>query len=322
MRAFLFLTVCFLLVLFGAPFLGPDAGESQTWVFWQLRVPRVLCALLAGGTLAVCGAVFQALFRNPLATPFTLGTASGAALGATVFLFLAPSAAPFFPNFPALSPLVLAAFAGALGSLALIFAIVRLARQTSTSDILLAGVAVSFLYSSLIMLLQYLSDPTQTVRMLRWTMGGLDRGGTYSAVLTLLPWVFPAMGILLVHHRELDLFCMGDEIAQSRGVPVRKMRRTLLVTASLALAAVVSVCGPIGFLGLMVPHMMRNLAGARHRILLPSAFLGGALLLILCDTFARIAIFPDEIPVGILTALLGGPFFLTLLLFRRSPSAG
>lgn len=322
MRAFLFLTVCFLFVLLGAPFLGPDAGESQNWVFWQLRVPRVLCAFLAGGTLAVCGAVFQALFRNPLATPFTLGTASGAALGATLLLFLAPSAAPFFPNFPALSPLVLAAFAGALGSLALIFAIVRAARQTSTSDILLAGVAVSFLYSSLIMLLQYLSDPTQTVRMLRWTMGGLDRGGTYSAVLTLLPWVLPAMGILLVHHRELDLFCMGDEIAQSRGVPVRKMRRTLLVTASLALAAVVSVCGPIGFLGLMVPHIMRNLAGARHRILLPSAFLGGALLLILCDTFARIAIFPDEIPVGILTALLGGPFFLTLLLFRRSPSAG
>lgn len=317
----LFLALLVLLIFLAAPFLGADPGaEAWNWVFWQLRVPRVVCALLAGGGLGVSGLVFQAVFRNPLATPFTLGTASGAALGATVLLFLAPSAAAFSGFPPALlivSPLVLAAFAGALGTLGMVFAIVRLARQTSDSDVLLAGVAVSFLYASLIMLLQYLSDPTQTVRMLRWTMGGLDRSGGWASVLTLLPWVAAALGILFCHHRELDLFCMGNELAQARGVAVKRTRTLLLVTASLLVAAVVSVCGPIGFIGLMVPHIARRIVGARHRLLFPTVFFGGASLLILCDSFARTIIFPDEIPVGILTALLGGPFFLVQLLLRK-----
>ena len=153
---------------------------------------------------------------------------------------------------------------------------------------------------------------TQTVRMLRWTMGGLDGGGGYVPVLTLLPWVLIASGVLAWHCRELDLFSMGEELAQARGVAVSRVQTLLLVTASFMVAAIVSVCGPIGFLGLMVPHIMRRLVGARHVILVPAVFLGGAILLILCDTFARTVIFPDEIPVGILTALLGGPFFLAI----------
>jgi len=313
MRKLILLILTFFAVFFTAPFIGP---EAETWVFWSLRAPRVLCALLAGGGLALGGLTFQALFQNPLATPFTLGTASGAALGATVLLAFAPGVTLSWSVFPAVSPLVLAAFSGALGTLALIFALARVSRRSNPSDVLLAGVAVSFLCSSLIMLLQYLSDPTQTVRMLRWTMGGLEGGGGYSPVLTLFPWVLAAGGVLCWNHRELDLFCMGEELAQARGVAVSRVRKRLLVTASLMVAAIVSVCGPIGFLGLMVPHIMRRLVGARHVVLLPAVFLGGAILLILCDSFARTVIFPDEIPVGILTALLGGPFFLVIFINR------
>ncbi len=317
MRILIFLILLFLATISVAPFIGPDAGEAQSWVFWRLRVPRVLCALAAGGALAVCGAVFQAVFRNPLATPFTLGTASGASLGVSLLIFLAPSAGTFLRFFPAVSPLVFAAFSGALLSLGMIFAIVHFSRRTTDSDILLAGVAVSFLYSSLIMLLQYLSDPTQTVRMLRWTMGGLERGGGYAPFLTILPWVLTAVGILFWFHRELDLFCMSAELAHARGVATARTRMILLVAASLLTAAVVSVCGPISFIGLMIPHIMRKWTGARHRLLLPASFLAGAILLIICDTVARTIIFPDEIPVGIFTALLGGPFFLTQAMFRK-----
>ena len=323
MRFLIFLLFFFLVTLILVPFVGPNAGELQDWVFWNLRVPRVLCALVSGGALAVGGLVFQAVFRNSLATPSTLGTASGAALGASLLLFLAPE---FVRDFGpghwgnlglAVSPLIFAAFLGALASLGFVFAVVRLARKTSETDILLAGVAVSFLYSSLIMLLQYVSDPTQTVRMLRWTMGGLDRGGNYPSIVLLLFWVIPALVILFFHHRELDLFCMGEEIARVRGVSIGKKRALLLVTASMMVAAVVSVCGPIGFLGLMVPHIARQVVGTRHRLLFPVSFLGGAVLLMVCDTFARTVIFPDELPVGLLTSLLGGPFFLTVLLARR-----
>ncbi|MDO4630608.1 MAG: iron ABC transporter permease [Planctomycetia bacterium] len=317
MRVLIFLILLFFATIFVAPFIGPNAGEAQVWVFWQLRVPRILCALAAGGALAVCGAVFQAVFRNPLATPFTLGTASGAALGVSLLIFLAPGAGAFLTFFPAVSPLVLAAFSGALLSLSMIFAIVRFSRRTTDSDMLLAGVAVSFLYSSLIMLLQYLSDPTQTVRMLRWTMGGLERGGGYIPILTILPWVLPAFGILFWFHRELDLFCMGTELAHARGVATARTRTILLVTVSLLTAAVVSVCGPISFIGLMIPHIIRKWTGTRHRILLPASFLAGATLLVTCDTVARTIIFPDEIPVGIFTALLGGPFFLAQVMFRK-----
>lgn len=324
MRFLIFLLLFFLATLVSAPFVGPKVGEGDWhWIFWNLRVPRVLCAVLSGGSLAVGGLVFQAVFRNPLATPSTLGISAGASLGASFLLFLAPGSVgnwrpKGFEIFcSAFSPLVFAAFLGALASLAFIFTVAYLARKTSEADILLAGVAVSFLCSSLIMLLQYVSDPTQTVRMLRWTMGGLDRGGNYPAILLLVFWSVPTLTLLFMNYRELDLFCLGNEIAQTRGVQIRKKRIFLLATASLLVATVVSVCGPVGFLGLMVPHIARQLVGTRHRLLFPVSFLGGAILLVFCDAIARTALFPDELPVGLLTSLLGGPFFLLVLLRRR-----
>ncbi|MDO4574837.1 MAG: iron ABC transporter permease [Planctomycetia bacterium] len=308
-----FLAVATLVVVGVAPFLGtetltPERLRSDPLsfeIFWNFRVPRVLSGLLAGGSLAVCGMVFQSLFRNPLTTPFTLGTASGAALGAAVATSVFAAAT------------VPMAFGGAMLSLILVYAIARSAGKVGSLDMLLAGIAVSFVCSSVVMLLQYISAPTQTARMLRWTMGGLDSGGM-GRVLSLLPWGMGGLGMVWFFTRELDLFGVGEETAGTRGVDVSRTRKILLLGTTLWVAAVVSFCGPIGFLGLMVPHLGRRLVGAGHRGLLPMTFWGGGVLLVLCDALARSVCPPDEIPVGILTAMLGGPFFIMVLIFRRS----
>ncbi|MDO4584726.1 MAG: iron ABC transporter permease [Planctomycetia bacterium] len=318
MRVLLLFALLFVAIFLLAPFWGTEtlspaifwSQESLEWkIFLNYRLPRVLLGLLAGGCLAVCGMVFQAVFRNPLATPFTLGTASGAAFGVSLAILCGTI------------PLLPAAFFGALLSLALVFAIAKSSGRCGGTEMLLSGIAVSFVFSSLIMLTQYLSDPTQTVRMLRWTMGGLDRGGL-ETVLKLLPWVLPALGILWGMSRELDLFCIGEEVASARGMNVARSRWILLLTTSFLVGTIVSVCGPIGFIGLMIPHIGRILAGASHRLLFLISFLGGGALLGLCDTFSRTLIAPDEIPVGILTALLGGPFFIGLLILSSRVTMG
>ncbi len=304
----LFLVLC-AVVCCVSPFFGVETiAPSEAWhseIFWTFRVPRVLFGLLAGGCLAVAGMVFQSVFRNPLATPFTLGMASGAALGASIAILCSATSVP----------VTVAAFGGALLSLVLVFTIAKAAGGGET-EMLLAGIAISFICSSVIMLVQYISDPTQTVRMLRWTMGGLDSGGS-KAVLRLLPWTLPILVIIWFSSRSLDLFSTGAELAAARGLNTQRSRVVLLVLTSLMIAAVVSACGPIGFLGLMVPHIARRFVGVSHGVLFPAVFLTGATLLVFCDTLARCTIPPDEIPVGIFTALLGGPFFVGLLLFRR-----
>jgi iron complex transport system permease protein len=178
---------------------------------------------------------------------------------------------------------------------------------------LLAGVAVSFFFSSLILFLQYLSDFSQSFRILRWLMGGLEILG-YDSVFSLFPVVLSGVLILAILRHELDLLTTGDDLATSRGVAVKKVRAVLFLVTSLMVGGVVAVCGPIGFVGMMAPHICRLLTGWNHRHLLPATFLFGGAFLTLCDTFARTLIAPVEIPVGIVTALLGGPFFIWLLL--------
>ena len=314
----LFVAVCAAAPFFGAKTFSPEMFWStdpkiqreMTLIFWNLRVPRVLCGILVGGTLALGGMVFQAVFRNPLATPFTLGTASGAALGAALAI---QCGAVGFSAYFSLPAVTVAAFAGALLSLLLVFSVVKMSGRFGDAEMLLAGVAVSFCFASVIMLVQYVSAPTQTARMLRWTMGGLDAAAGMTTVGMLLPWCAPAMLVLWMFSRELDLFCVGDETATARGVNISRTRWILLTITSLMVAAVVAVCGPIGFLGLMVPHIARRFVGASHALLFPVTFLGGAILLVVCDALARSVIPPDEIPVGVVTALLGGPFFIAML---------
>ena len=279
-------------------------------IFWQIRLPRILLALLGGAALAVSGLGFQTLFRNALAEPYTLGISSGAALGAVLALRLQGGA------FLGLSIVALASFAGALGATALIVGLALRRQGIQTSTLLLAGVAVSLSCSAIILFLQYLSDSTQTFRMVRWMMGGLSVVG-YTEVLWLLPWVLGGSAALFALRWELNLLLTGEELAASRGVDLARLRRLVLLATSLMIGALVAVAGPIGFVGLIVPHMLRRLIGHDHLFLVPACVLGGGAFLTLCDAVGRTVMAPAELPVGILTALLGGPFFLWLLVFRR-----
>jgi len=311
-----------LTVLAGAPFVGGtqvsprvlwDASDpGKVDILWKIRIPRVLMAFLAGTGLAISGMAFQAVFRNPLATPFTLGVSSGASLGAAVAIH---SRLVFsIAGIPAVTWL---AFAGAVLAIVLVYGLTRSRRGFSSGTMLLAGVAVSFFFSSILLLLQYLSDFTQTFLMLRWVMGGLDNVVRFHEILDVLPLVVAGSLVILYLTHDLNLLATGEELATARGVEVQRAKIVLFFACSLMVGGVVAVCGPIGFVGLMVPHICRLLVGPDHRWLTPATWLFGGAFLILCDTLARTVRFPTELPVGILTALLGGPFFLWLLL-RRS----
>jgi iron complex transport system permease protein len=288
-----------------------DADTART-IFWHIRVPRVCVGFLAGAGLAVCGMAFQALFRNALATPFTLGVAGGASLGAALYVRLGLSFAIL-----SVSGVSVFAFLGALGSICLVYGLTRLRHGFSTATMLLAGIAVNLFFSSLILLIQYMSDYTHSFQILRWLMGGLEVMG-YERVLNLAPLIITGALILLALTHELNLLTAGEELAVSRGVEVHRIKRVLFVATSVCVGGVVAACGPIGFVGMIVPHICRLLVGANHRRLLPATFLFGGTFLVLCDAVARTLIAPAEIPVGVITSLLGGPFFVWLLV--RAPT--
>lgn len=316
--ALLILLGLWLGTLMVAPLVGSRAislaavlhGEpTAASIFWQIRLPRVLLALLGGAALASSGLGFQTLFRNALAEPYTLGISSGAALGAVLALRYEGGQLLGF------SLVALASFAGALAATALIVGLALRRQGIETPTLLLAGVAISLSCSALILFLQYLADSTQTFRMVRWMMGGLSVVG-YTEVLWLLPWVLGGSALLLALRWELNLLLTGEELAASRGVDLARLRLQVLLAASLMIGSLVAVAGPIGFVGLIVPHMLRRFVGHDHLFLVPACVLGGGAFLTLCDAAARTLMAPAELPVGILTALLGGPFFLWLLVWR------
>ena len=308
-------------VVCGAPLVGMeevplgalwgDGDAGQVKILWTLRMPRVAVAFLSGAGLAIAGMAFQAMFRNPLATPFTLGVSSGASLGAAIYIHL--GLAFSLLRIPGESWF---AFAGALVTIAVVYGLARASRGASNVTMLLAGVAVSFFFSSMILFLQYLSDLTRTFRMIRWVMGGLESIVGLDSILTVLPFVFAGCAVVFYFRHELNLITTGEELAVARGVEVDWVKLVVFLVASIMVGAIVSVCGPIGFVGLMAPHICRLLIGPDHRTLTPATILFGGAFLVLCDTLARTVIAPTELPVGILTALLGGPFFVWLLLTR------
>ncbi len=304
-------------VLLGAPFVGPsiagsgDAGPSAAssdFILRQLRVPRVILAGLSGAALALAGAAFQALFRNPLATPYTLGVASGAALGAVLALLTGAGL-----SVAGLGASGLGALGGAAGITAAVYGIGRRRGVLSTPTLLLAGVTLSFFASAVILLLQYLADFTEAFRILRWLMGEVRIVG-YGPLAVPLPLVVAGAGLVLPRARELNLLLTGEDLAGARGVDVERVKRRLLLGCSLLVAGVVAQCGPIGFVGLVVPHAVRGVTGPDHTRLLPACVPAGAAFLVACDTLGRVALAPAELPVGVVTALLGGPFFLFLLM--------
>jgi len=291
---------------------APDTVSVQERIFFQERLPKTGTALLAGAGLAMAGLMMQVLFRNPLASPYTLGTASGAAFGAVVWLNFAPAVSGLRLGF---SPAVWASFAGALLATGLVYLLFRL-RNLSPDQMLLAGIAVNFFFSSLILAVQYSADPGRSFRMIRWTMGRIEAldAGWFAPLLGL---VLAAGLILFLFSREMDILLTGRDRALSLGVSVDRYRTGLFLLASILVGAIVAVCGPIGFIGLMVPHLGRMLFGPEHRYLIPASALLGGLMLAGCFTVSRTILDGDILPVGIITSLFGGPFFLGLLLRKR-----
>ncbi|MBT6296664.1 MAG: iron ABC transporter permease [Nitrospina sp.] len=277
-------------------------------ILFLARIPRIILAALTGAALSVAGAILQSLLRNDLAAPFTLGVSSGAALGAVIAISLGlPYSIAGIPTIP------IAAFLGSLGAISLVFSLAR----TRTGDfptpiLLLAGVTANFFFAALVMLIHYLSDFTQSFRIVRWLMGGLDIT-SYKTLLSISPMIFIGFAVLIFYGRDFNVMSTGIQSAMSRGVEVIKVQKIGFIMASLLTGTVVSLSGPIGFVGLIVPHIVRLIVGPDLRILLPASIFFGASFLIICDTLARTLIAPTEIPVGIITAMLGGPFFVWLL---------
>jgi iron complex transport system permease protein len=290
----------------------PYADNIDAQIFWVARLPRVLAAALVGSSLALAGVVFQALLRNPLASPDTLGVSAGASLGAMIaitfnldFSLLGVTAVP------------MASFIGSFGALAIVYGLSAARRRgTSTIVLLLGGVTVQALLAAIIAFVQYLADFTQTFRNVRWLMGSLDVASYPPLVAALIPMSISWVGFATLP-RVLDLLSVGHESAAARGVDVDRSERVALVSASLATGAAVALAGPVSFVGLIAPHLVRLMVGADHRLVLPASALFGAAFLIGCDLVARTIIAPLELPVGIITAIIGGPVFLWLL-FRRS----
>lgn len=309
------------LALVVAPLIGPrpvdlrlalsGSGSPDHDILFGARLPRTLFAALTGALLAASGVSFQAVLRNPLASPFTLGVSGGAALGAVLAMRLGWDRA--LGGLPAVP---MAAFAGALAVVGVVGGLARGRRRLSPVTLLLAGVMVNFICSALILVVHYQADLTQSFLMVRWTMGALDLFG-YEPLVTALPLAALGLGLLLPTLRHLNVLSVGDDWARSRGTDVRRVTARQYLGASLLTASVVAHTGPIGFVGLVVPHTLRLLVGADHRVLFPASLLAGGAFLVACDTLARTILAPVELPVGVITALLGGPFFLWLLLTRR-----
>ncbi|MEW6321059.1 MAG: iron ABC transporter permease [Acidobacteriota bacterium] len=286
----------------------PWADNVDAQIFFVARLPRVLAGALVGSTLAAAGVVLQALLRNPLATPFTLGVSAGAALGAMLAI-----AGSLDVGALGVSSVPLASFAGAVVGTALVYALATSRRKgLSTNVLLLAGVTLNSLFSALITFVQYLVDFSDWFRTARWLLGNLDVS-SYGPLVAALPLLGSAFAAFAVLPRALNLLSLGEDVAAGRGVDVARAQRLAFLSASLATGAAVSLAGPIGFIGIVVPHLVRLIVGSDHRIVLPCSLLFGAAFLVLCDLVARTVMAPVELPVGVVTALVGGPFFLWLL---------
>ncbi|MCC7156203.1 MAG: iron ABC transporter permease [Bryobacterales bacterium] len=287
------------------------AGEwPDSEILFGTRVPRVLLALLSGGSLSLAGVLFQALLRDALATPYTMGISSGASLGAVLAICFGIRTLAGLPG------LWVAAFAGSLLTLVLVLAIAADGRRMSSFTLLLAGVTMNSISMAFILLLHNTADFGQSFAIVRWLMGSLEPLD-YKTLLVLLATVLPVSVWLFVKARQWNLMAVGEEWAAARGVSPARLLLSGSIAGSILTAFVTALTGPIGFVGLIVPHALRLRYGADHRVLMPCAFLWGGTFLLVCDTIARVAMAPAELPVGVITAIIGGPWFIVLLRSRR-----
>lgn len=302
-----------------------DPSSSDAMIFWSLRLPRVLLGVIVGAGLAASGATLQGLMRNPLADPFVLGVSGGAALGATLALALGLATVGqvlpgFVGAFANVSGPALFAFLGAGASVVFVLAVSRGHSAHAPYAALLTGVVFNAFAAAAVTLIKTLSAPGRLGEILHWLAGslGLEHGSTLAFTAALQA---SAIGVMIALSGQLNLMMLGDEDAAALGVPVARTRRLLLMATSASVAGAVVLTGLIGFVGLIVPHVLRLIFGPDQRLLVPLSALGGAAFLVLADLLARlsIALFNNEIPSGVLTAVLGGPLFIALL-YRRGPS--
>jgi iron complex transport system permease protein len=286
---------------------GPQAPTAvQRSIILHVRLPRVAAALLVGAALAMGGTAMQGLFRNPMASPDVLGVSTGASLGAVLAIHTGLFALHVF-FLPA------AALAGALLAAALIYGVSSHRGRTSLLFVVLAGLAISALFGALVSATLLFSQQYEVSQFIFWTMGGLD-GRTWRHVLLPLPLLLPGMVLLALYSRDLNLFALGEDHAQSLGLHVERTKRIVLALTAAVTGMAIAVSGPVGFVGLLTPHLLRLLVGPDHRVLLPAAAIGGALLLVVADLVGRVLVPPYEIRVGIVTAVLGSPYFLAVIL--------
>lgn len=289
----------------------PYAENIDAQIFFVARLPRVLGAALVGSALGLSGVIFQALLRNPLASPDTLGVSAGASLGAMLAITFGIGA-----EVSGVSAVSISAFIGSLGALLIVYGLSLAQRNgASTMVLLLGGVTITALLAAVMSFIQYMADFTQTFRNVRWMMGSLDVASYAPLVGALIPMVLAWAGCASLP-RALNLMSVSQESAAWRGVNVVRIERIALVSASLATGAAVSLAGPVTFVGIIVPHLVRLVVGPDHRLVLPGSALFGATLLVVCDLVARTIGGSGDLPIGIVTAMVGGPVFLWLLLRR------
>lgn len=298
------------------PFIGTisisinDVFKSE--IFLDIRLPRVIFAFFVGFSLSMIGVIFQALLRNDLATPYTLGVSSGGALGAVIsiksgviFTFLGLTTTPLF------------SVGGSLFTILLIYYIAKSKVGISPVTLVLTGVTVSLFFSSMILFIHYMADFTETYIMIRWLMGGLQITD-WNYTLILLPFVLVIFLFFYFNANAFNIMSAGKDLALSKGVNVESLQKYSFIGGSVLIGLVVAFAGPIGFIGFIIPHLMRLIFGPDHRVLLVTASLFGGMFLVWCDTIARIIISPAELPVGVITSLIGGPFFIWLLIKKRN----
>ena len=290
---------------------GRDIGEVSRLILFQVRLPRVLLAAVIGAALSAAGVAFQALLRNPLADPFIIGVSGGSAFGAVLAI-----SAGLDVVLAGVSAIPAFSFLGAIGTMAAIYAISRVRGQVPIYTLLLVGVIFNAFYSAVIMFITSVADFTSVLRIVFWLMGNLT-SVQYGDIAVVAAYIGLGCAILLLMGRNLNLLSLGEETAAQLGVNVERTKAITFFAASLVTGAAVSAAGMIGFVGLMVPHVVRLLVGPDHRLLMPASILAGASFLILADVVARTIIAPTEIPVGVITAICGGPFFIWLLKTRQ-----
>ncbi len=285
-------------------------GQQDSLILYELRLPRIIMCFLVGGVLAISGAIFQTIFRNPLASPYTLGISSGAAFGASLSILLANS---FY--YPSLINTTVFALISAFLTTAFVIYFAKKTYFVSTT-VILCGVIVNLFFSSLLLFIQYLSNYAELIQVTRWLMGSIgliswnDVTTLFIVSICLLPLIFKKAN-------DLDLLSFGDELSFAHGVNVNQTIRFYIIIVSIFISFSVAICGPIGFIGIIVPHFVRLLGYRRHKIQLIFAYLGGGVFLSISDTLARSIIFPSEVPVGVITALIGSPLFFWLLIRKK-----